>query len=120
MPGSQEGGFQAFYNREKMMPFMLGVANKIKKPRFISKLRGNSTKGGKKRRLRVRANNIPFIRKVRENDYSLFYLTIALLIILVLAILMVPRFGPGGLILPAVLVPTFLFIIGALKSLLNK
>lgn len=60
------------------MPFMLGVANKLKKPRFISKLRSNSTTGGKKRRLRVRANNIPFIRKVREMTIPFFILQLPL------------------------------------------
>lgn len=40
--------------------------------------------------------------------------------ILVLAIFMVPSYGPGGLILPAVLVPTLFFITGAVKSLVKR
>lgn len=98
---------------------MKGWANSLKKPRFISKLRSINNKGGKKRKLKVNVNKIPFIKRIREKDYSLFYLTIALIMVLVLSILLVPKYGVGGLILPAVLVPTLFFIAGAVKSLVK-
>ena len=121
MPESQEGGFQVFYSKGvHQMPYMLGVANKIKKSRIVSGLRRVSKKGGKKRQFKVSLNKVPVIRKVREKDFSLYYLGIALAVFIVLAVCLVPEFGVGGIILPAVLVPTFFFIIAALKSLVKR
>ena len=102
------------------MPYMLGVASKIKKSRIVSGLRRISKKGGKKRQFKVSVNKVPVIRKVREKDFSLYYLGIALAVFILLAVCLVPQFGIGGIILPAVLIPTFFFIVGAFVFLFKR
>jgi len=99
------------------MPYMFGVANRIKKSKFVSSLRHISTKGGKKRRLHVSSDKIPTVTNKKSKDYSIQYLSTAIVLVIILSVVLVPVYNIGGIILPAVLVPTFFFIIAAFKSL---
>jgi hypothetical protein len=102
------------------MPYMFGVAQKIKQSRFVSKLHSLKSKKGKKKIFRGRVPKKEYQPREKTKDYTIIYILSVFTFIILSAILLSPSLGLGAVIVPVVLVSTFIFIILAVKSLFKK
>lgn len=104
------------------MPFMFGVANKIKQSRIVSKLRSSTSKAGNSKK-KIIKGQVPIVKKQKrekKKDYTISCILITFTLIIISACFLVPSLGLGGIIVPIVLAAVFLFILIIMKQLFTR